>query len=131
MSLFKEYNKWRGDNINLIEDIIKIVQDDNRHTIKIEIEPVWLTIYLSDDPDDDYEEKYIIPIRYDSLTEGIYIADKEYKEMTEDNDTGIDFEEVRLIHKIMWYLDDNKETIKTYLGKLSVTRNESKNSLAS
>ena len=131
MSLFKEYNKWRGDNINLIEDIIKIVQDDNRHTIKIEIEPVWLTIYLSDDPDDDYEEKYIIPIRYDSLTEGIYIADKEYKEMTEDNDTGIDFEEVRLIHKIMWYLDDNKETIKTYLEKLSVTRNESKNSLAS
>lgn len=131
MFLFKEYNRWRGGNINLIEDIIKIVQDDNRHTIKIEIEPVWLTIYLSDDPDDDYEEKYIIPIRYDLLTEGIYIADKEYKEMTEDNDTGIDFEEVRLIHKIMWYLDDNKETIKTYLEKLSVTRNESKNSLAS
>lgn len=131
MFLFKEYNRQRGGNINLIEDIIKIVQDDNRHTIKIEIEPVWLTIYLSDDPDDDYEEKYIIPIRYDLLTESIYIADKEYKEMTEDNDTGIDFEEVRLIHKIMWYLDDNKETIKTYLEKLSVTRNESKNSLAS
>ena len=47
------------DVINLIEDIIDLVRYDNRHTVKILIEPVWLIVYLSDDPDNEYEERYV------------------------------------------------------------------------
>lgn len=116
--------KWSG-NINLIEDITRIVKDDNRHTVKIAIEPVQLSIYLSDDPDDDYEELYVIPIKYDILIQSAYIDDHDYKKMMTDNDGGIDLEEIKLIHKIMLYLEENKESIEDYMNKLSVTRNKS------
>ena len=123
---FVENNNRKGSgNINLIEDITSIVKDDNRHTVKIAIEPVQLSIYLSDDPDDDYEELYVIPIKYDILTQSAYIDDYEYKKMMTDNDGGIDLEEIKLIHEIMLYLEENKESIEDYMNKLSVTRNKS------
>ena len=119
------------DVINLIEDIIDLVRYDNRHTVKILIEPVWLIVYLSDDPDNEYEERYVIPIRYDALTQEVCIPDDEYKKMMGDSDSGIDLEEINLIQKIMQYLNDNKETIECYFKKLSVTRNLSKDSITS
>lgn len=119
------------DVINLIEDIIDLVRYDNRHTVKILIEPVWLIVYLSDDPDNEYEERYVIPIRYDALTQEVCIPDDEYKQMMEDNDGGIDLEEISLIQKIMQYLDDNKESIEHYFKKLSVTRNLYETSITS
>lgn len=124
--LFVENNNGKGSgNINLIEDITRIVKDDNRHTVKIVIEPVQLAIYLSDDPDDDYEELYVIPIKYDILTQSAYIDDHDYKKMMTDNDGGIDLEEINLIRDIMLYLEENKESIEDYMNKLSVTRNKS------
>ena len=84
-----------------------------------------LTIYLSDDPDDDYEELYVIPIKYDILTQSAYIDDHDYKKMMTDNDGGIDLEEIKLIHEIMLYIEENKESIEDYMNKLSVTRNKS------
>lgn len=83
-----------------------------------------LTIYLSDDPDDDYEELYVIPIKYDILTQSAYIDDHDYKKMMTDNDGGIDLEEINLIREIMLYLEENKESIEDYMDKLSVTRNK-------
>ena len=84
-----------------------------------------MTIYLSDDEDNSYTEKYVIPIRYDRLSNEIFIDDSEYKKLMTDNDVGIDLEEINLIQKIMQYLDNHKEKIKYYFQKLSVTRNKS------
>lgn len=123
--LVENNNRKGSGNINLIEDITRIVKDDNRHTVKIEIEPVQLAIYLSDDPDDDYEELYVIPIKYDILTQSVRIDDHDYKKMMTDNDGGIDLEEINLIREIMLYLEKNKESIEDYMNKLSVTRNKS------
>ena len=83
-----------------------------------------LAIYLSDDPDDDYEELYVIPIKYDILTQSSYIDDYDYKKMMTDNDNGIDLEEINLIREIMLYLEENKKSIEDYMNKLSVTRNK-------
>lgn len=83
-----------------------------------------LAIYLSDDPDDDYEELYVIPIKYDILTQSVRIDDHDYKKMMTDNDGGIDLEEINLIHEIMLYIEENKESIEDYMNKLSVTRNK-------
>ena len=106
--------------INLIEDILDIVKDDKRHTIKICIDSLGVTIYLDDDPEDTYEEKYVIPIKYDTLLECAYIPHEEYvKCMSEDKDCGIDKEEIDLIQKIMEYLENNKLSIHRYCNFLS------------
>ena len=112
--------------LNLIEDILNIVKDDKRHNVKVVIESLGVTVYLDDDPDGDYEEKYIIPVRYDVLFGSCYIPHDEYlKCMTEDVDCGIDKEEIDLIQKIMEYLEDNKETLNQYCYALSQSlRNE-------
>lgn len=106
--------------INLIEDILDIVKDDKRHVIKICIDSLGVTIYLDDDPEDTYEEKYVIPIKYDTLLECAYIPHEEYvKYMSEDTDCGIDKEEIDLIQKIMEYLENNKLSIHRYCNFLS------------
>ena len=79
-----------------------------------------VTIYLDDDPEDTYEEKYVIPVMYDSLCHSCYIPrDKYIKCMSNDIDAGIDREEIDLISKLMAYLEDNKEAIDKYLETLS------------
>lgn len=113
--------------LNLIEDILNIVKDDERHNIKVVIESLGITIYLDDDPDGDYEEKYIVPVRYDSLFEGCYIPHDEYlKCMSDDVDCGIDKEEIDLIQKIMEYLENNKEEINHYCDQLNPERRDAK-----
>ena len=117
--------------INFIDDIISIIKNDNRHSVRISIEPVWLMIYLMDDPEDDYEEKFVIPIRYDVLTKSVCIPDIDYKELMQDNDGGIDLEEINLIQVLMQYIEKHKETIDQYCSNLSVTRNKSQDSMIS
>ena len=97
--------------MNIIEDILEIIKNDHRHNIKIVMDLEGITIYLDDDPDDTYEERYVIPIRLDILYESCYIPDDEYKNSTEYTDYGIDKEEIDLIQKIMEYLENNKEEI--------------------
>ena len=113
-------------NLNLIEDIIDIIKEDTRHNVKICIDSSDITIYLDDDLENTFEEKYIIPVRYDSLYGYCYIPHDEYiKCMDDDCDGGIDKEEVDLIQKIMKYLEDNKETLNQYCYALSQSlRNE-------
>ena len=77
-------------------------------------------MYLDDDPEDTYEEKYIVPIRYDTLYECAYIPHDEYiKCMNDDTECGIDKEEIDLIQKIMEYLENNKLSIHRYCNFLS------------
>lgn len=113
----------------MIEDILNIVKDDGRHNIKVVIESLGITIYLDDDPDGDYEEKYIVPVRYDSLFGGCYIPHDEYlKCMDEDVDCGIDKEEIDLIQKIMKYLENNKKEIDQYCNLLNPETRKQDNS---
>lgn len=92
-----------------------IIKDDDRHNVKICIDTLGVTIYLDDDPEDTYEEKYVIPIRYDFLLECSYIPHDEYVQcMANDIDAGIDIEEINLIQRIMTYLEDHKDVIQTY-----------------
>ena len=88
-------------------------------------------IYLMDDPEDDYEENYVIPIRYDVLTKSVCVPDTDYKELMRDNDGGIDLEEINLIQVLMQYIEKNKATIDKYCSNLSVTRNKSRDSMIS
>ena len=112
--------KVEAINLNLIEDILDIIKKDNRHNVKICIDMLGVTIYLDDDPEDTYEEKYVIPVMYDSLCNSCYIPhDKYIKCMSNDIDTGVDREEIDLISKLMAYLEDNKEAIDKYLEILS------------
>ena len=101
-------------NINLIKGLLNIIKDDTRHIIKIYFDTLGVTVYL-----DEYEEKYVIPVRYDSLYESAYIPHDEYLEcMSKDVDGGIDKEEIDLIQKIMEYLENNKKEIDHYCNLL-------------
>ena len=104
----------------MIEDILSIIKDDNRHNVKICIDTLGVTIYLDDDPEDTYEEKYVIPIRYDALLEFCYIPQHEYIQvMSDETESGIDKEEIDLIQRIMTYLEDYKDIIQKYSNILS------------
>lgn len=118
--------------INLIEGLLDIIEDDKRHSVKICLDTLGVTVYLDDDPDSNYEEKYIIPIRYDSLFEGCYIPHDEYLEcMSDDTDCGIDKEEIDLTQKIMEYLENNKIDINHYCNLLNPeTRKKSDSNLS-
>lgn len=98
--------------INIVQEIIEIVKNDHRHHIKIVVDGIYFTVYLDDDPDETYEEKYLIPIRYDCCSNFCYIPHDEYCEIMHDNDFGIDLEEINLIQKIMQYMENNKEEIE-------------------
>ena len=116
-------------NINLIEGLLDIIKDDTRHIIKICFDTLGVTVYLDDDPDREYEEKYVIPVRYDSLYESTYIPHDEYLEcMSEDVDCGIDKEEIDLIQKIMEYLENNKKEIDHYCDLLNPETRKKNNS---
>ena len=119
--------------LNLIEDILNIVKDDKRHNVKVVIESIGVTVYLDDDPDDTYEERYVIPIRYDTLYDCCHIPPDEYRKCMndEDVDCGIDKEEIDLIQKIMEYLENNKAEIQHYCDLLNRETRERFNSDAS
>ena len=116
-------------NINLIEGLLDIIKDDTRHIIKICFDTLGVIVYLDDDPDKEYEEKYVIPVRYDSLYESAYIPHDEYLEcMSKDVDGGIDKEEIDLIQKIMEYLENNKKEIDHYCNLLDPETRKKNNS---
>ena len=60
---------------------------------------------------DDFEEKCVLPIRYDTLDGFAYIPDSEYREKFHPNDFGIEYEDIVLIKEIMEYLESHKEEI--------------------
>ena len=75
---------------------------------------------MDDDPDDTYEEKYVIPVRYDQLYNCCHIPPDEYRNcMADDVDVGIDKEEIDLIQKLMTCLETHKDTIDKYIDVLS------------
>lgn len=94
-------------DVNILQDIkdILIRNKDKEHHLKIEISWDGITVYLEYDPDKDFEEKCIIPIRYETLEEFAYIPNDEYRDKYNPNDYGIDLNEIILIKEIMEYLE--------------------------
>ena len=98
-------------------DILKDIRDilirnkDAEHMLQIVVEWSGVTVYLDYDPEKDFEEKCVIPIRYDTLDRFAYIPDSEYREKFHPNDYGIEYKEIVLIKGIMEYLESHKEEI--------------------
>lgn len=98
-------------------DILKDIRDilirnrDKEHMLKIVVDWSGVTVYLDYDPEKDFEEKCVIPIRYDTLDGLTYIPDSEYREKIQPNDYGIEYKEIILIKEIMEYLESNSKEI--------------------
>lgn len=116
--------------LNLVEDLLDIIKEDDRHTVKICVDTLGITVYLDDDPDDTGEEKYVIPIKYDTLYRCCHIPPDEYRKCMKDDDAdiGIDKQEIDLIQKIMEYLENNSSSIIHYCDMLSREFREDSNS---
>lgn len=98
--------------MNLLEDIKEIVKSDKEHNVKIEIDNISVKVYLDYDPENDYEEKTLIPIEYSTLEQFAYIPDDEYRKKFNVNDYGITLDEITLIKEIMEYLESHKQEIR-------------------
>lgn len=98
------------DILRDIRDIL-IRNKDTEHILKIEVSWDGIAVYLDYDPEKDFEEKCVIPIRYDSLEMFAYIPDSEYKEKFNPNDYGIEYKEIVLIKEIMEYLENHSVEI--------------------
>lgn len=97
--------------MNLLNDIKDILKDDTEHHLKIEIDALGVTVYLDYDPCCDYKEDVILPIYYNAVDEFCYIPHNKYCEMYKPCAYGLEFTEIRLVEKIMSYLDSHKKEI--------------------
>lgn len=79
--------------------------------LKIVVDWSGVTVYLDYDPEKDFEEKCVIPIRCDACDGFTYIPNSEYKEKFHPNGYGIEYKEIVLIKEIMEYLETHKEEI--------------------
>lgn len=97
--------------MELLRDIAALVKDDREHNIEVKINSDGVTVYLEYDPDRDMNGQCIIPIQYDTLYESACIPQEELIEKFKPNEGGIDLGEIKLIKKIMKYMEKNKEDI--------------------
>lgn len=102
-----------GEQLNILQDIKEILirNKDKEHHLKIETSWDGVMVYLEYDPEKEFDEKCVIPIRYDTLDDFAYIPDREYKNMYNPNDYGMDLKEIILIKEIMEYLEKNSAEI--------------------
>lgn len=102
--------------------MIDITKDDSDHNVRVTVDRYGVTVYLDDDPEDEGDEKFLIPIRYDTYLNCVGIPYSEFMRcMHEPNeDIAIEYDEIILIHKIMEYLENNKVEIDEICSNLSV-----------
>ena len=110
--------------MNLLNDIKKFLKDDDEHVLKIEIAWDGVTVYLDYDPELEFREESIIPIHFTTVEEFCYIPHDKYIEMFKPCDFGMHTSEVKLVAKIMEYLDNHKEDIKKLCKGLLVDERE-------
>ena len=97
--------------MNLLKDIKKLVKNDKEHNLSIGVNNLGIKVFLDYDPNNDYEEKYVIPIVYEVSEQFAYIPDNEYKKIFNDCDYGLDLNEIELIRNIMRYLESHGSEI--------------------
>lgn len=113
--------------MNLIKDLKNIIKDDTEHFLEINVAWDGVRVYLDYDPNTEFEEKYVIPIYYDTVEQFAYIPDDEYrKKYNKDGslDYGIDSHEAKLIYEIMEYLETYGDEIKELCSELDFQERE-------
>lgn len=106
--------------MNLLEDIKNIVAHDREHSVRVLVDSLGVTVYLDYDPERNYEEKCLLPIKYETLGEFAFIPDDEYRESYNPGDYGIDLPEIELVSKIMRYMENHKEEIEALCRGFSI-----------
>ena len=101
----------KGVKMNLLNDIKEFLKDDEEHNLKIEVDWDGITVYLDYDPALDFEKNCVIPIHYTAIEEFFYIPHEEYCDLYKPTDFGIDYSEIKIIEKIMGYLEKHKQEI--------------------
>lgn len=91
--------------MDFLKDIANIVKDDKEHNVEVKVNSAEVVVYLEYNPEQSYDSKCIIPIAYTPLKEFAYISHNELTEMFNPSDFGIDLKEIKLIKKIMKYME--------------------------
>lgn len=108
--------------INLLNDIKEIVKNDKEHRIEIMIDSINIDIKLIYDPESNFEQScFFIPIRYSSIEGYSYIDSCQYKE-NESHDIGMNIEEIKLVERIMEYLNKHTYEINGFLQGFDVDK---------
>lgn len=97
--------------MDLLRDIAEIIKEDREHNLEVKVNCLGVTVYLDYDPDRDMKGKCIIPIHYDSLYESVCIPQDELVEKFKPSEGGIELGEIKLILKILKYMEKNKEEL--------------------
>lgn len=95
--------------MDLLRDIAEIIKDDKEHNVEVKVDCCGVMVYLEYNPSE--VENCIIPIYYTTMEEFAYIPHDELVKKFIPNDFGIYLNEVRLIQKIMEYMENNKQEI--------------------
>lgn len=99
--------------MDILKDIkeIMIKNKDKEHHIRVEVSGFGIYVYLEYDPGAIFDEKCIIPIKYDISDGFAYISNDEYRKMYNPEDYGIDLIEISIIKEIMGYLESHSKEI--------------------
>lgn len=99
--------------MDILRDISNILKDtnDKEHNLSISVDMCGVTVYLEYDPDNEYNEKMVIPIRFNAAESFTYIPHDKLMEKYKADEYGIEYSEILLISKIMEYFEKNKEEI--------------------
>lgn len=97
--------------MDLLKDIAEIMKDDTEHGLEVKVNSSGVVVYLDYDPERISDERCIIPIAYDPIDEITYVHHEELMKIFKPLDHGISYDEIKLIKKIMKYLERHKEEI--------------------
>lgn len=106
--------------MDFLKDIAKIVKDDKEHNIEVKVNSCEVVIYLEYDPDQSFDSKCIIPITYEPLGELVYIPQDELVRIFNPAQYGVDLNEIKLIKKIMKYMEKHKKELDELCGRYNL-----------
>ena len=109
--------------MDLLRDIAEIAKDDKEHNVEVKIDLYGVTVYLEYDPE--VENDTIIPIQYTAFEEFAYIPHEEFIKKFKPSDFGVDLSEIKLIQKIMEYMENNKVEINKICERFNLNRKNS------
>lgn len=116
--------------MNLLNDIAEICKDDKEHNIYVNVDTSSITVELEYDPNHEYDSKEAIPIKYDLCGEFAYIPQDELIDQYRPDDYGIDLAEIRLIQRIMEYLEEHRDGIEFLCNSYDAAYRDGHNTLS-
>lgn len=107
--------------MDLLKDIAEIMQDDSEHGLEVKVSSSAVVIYLDYDPERIHDERCIIPIAYDPIEEITYVPHDELLKIFKPHEYGIAYNEIKLIKKIMKYLERHKEELNELCNRYDLS----------